>query len=261
VLLAAAREAEKNRRLAERRKRARATGNLRGALPQLKAVRPFRIDEQAEAAAIARRGRLEELERERATERLIEHARIPVKYRDADLNALDRVPAKLGDKKVLEPYRDAVGRLLRLYESTGIVALLGKRGAGKTWMACGLAHGFCRRGRSAVYLDALDYFIELKGTYGDSGRSSEASVEARYLRPQLLILDEMHERGETAWEDRMLTRLVNKRYAAELSTVLISNLEPKTFAARVGESIADRIRDGGGLVTCSWPSLRGHINQ
>ena len=63
--------------------------------------------------------------------------------------------------------------------------------------------------------------------------------------------------ADTPAKDRMLTRLIDKRYAAELSTVLITNETAKQFVERVGPSVADRIRDDGQMVVCEWKSLRG----
>lgn len=186
---------------------------------------------------------------------LEENSGVPARYRTAgnpfDMNA---VP----DDAVVK-YDETVKALASLIGKPGMVALLGPRGTGKTWMACGLVTTFCRHGRYALYRDAMDYFLELKASYDDGAKVNQQAIEARYLRPELLVLDEVHERGDTAWEDRMLTRLINKRYAAELSTVLISNQDEKTFAERIGASIADRIHDGGGVIVCDWESLRGRI--
>src|SRR5206468_2068917 len=107
----------------------------------------------------------------------------------------------------------------------------------------------------------MDYFLELKATYDDAAKTTQERVEQNWLRPELLVLDEAHERGDTPWEDRMLTRLVNLRYEAMVSTILISNHDEETFAKRVGTSIADRIADGGGLILCGWASLRGRIQS
>ncbi len=153
----------------------------------------------------------------------------------------------------------AVGQLRAIEARPALVAMLGHRGPGKTWMACGLVRAFCLAGRQAKYLDAVDYFVAVKETFGRSAKLDQSQVEARLIRPDLIVIDEVDERGDTPWEDRMLTRLVNKRYAANRATVLISNQTEKLFAKRVGDSIADRIRDRGGFIACTWPSLRGRV--
>jgi hypothetical protein len=38
--------------------------------------------------------------------------------------------------------------------------------------------------------------------------------------------------------------------------VLISNQDLKTFVSSVGESVADRLNEDGGILMCNWRSLR-----
>ncbi len=178
---------------------------------------------------------------------------VPARYKTANLSQI--CEEALG----CDGYTDAVVQLTGLMSKPGMVFLLGARGVGKTWMSCGLVNAFCDQGRYAKYMDAMDYFLELKATYERNSEKTQQQIEAGYIRPELLILDEVHERGDTQWEDRMLTRLVNKRYSAVLSTVLISNQKQDVFMDRVGESIADRVYDGGGLFVCDWGSMRGRI--
>lgn len=189
--------------------------------------------------------------------KLAEACGVPKRYRGGSLDDLSAIPAACRG-----PYAQAVARLRLLAGTPGVVAaLLGPRGPGKTHMACGLVQEFCRAGRSAVYLHVMDYFQALKATYADKARADESAVERRYLRFELLVLDEIHERGETAWEDRTLTRLISKRYDDRLTTVLVSNQTRDEFAVRIGETIASRITDGGGVIACDWASLRGRIQD
>ncbi len=200
----------------------------------------------------SREDEIERLKRDRAIIALMEAANLPKKFSGIELGDVSRVPVDAaGD------YDSACHRLLDVLHRPGIVALIGGRGPGKTTIGCGLIRECCRRLKSARYIDAVDYFIAVRETFGANAKATQSQVEAAHVRPFLLVIDELHERGDTPWEDRMLTRLINKRYAAELATVLISNQDKKAFAAHVGESVVDRIRDGGGLIICNWKSLRG----
>lgn len=202
--------------------------------------------------------------RERAR-KLWDACGVPALYRDADLNDLSAVPVEVDGEPVRVPYAAAVAALRPVLAAAPVrppmFALLGPRGPGKTWVGCAAVREFCRAGRSALYADAMDVFLAIKGTYDDGARLSQQQVEDRYLRPALLVLDELHERGDTAWEDRMLTRLINKRYAGRLATILISNQSEEDFAGRVGQSVVDRMADGGGIIVCDWPSLRGRVGD
>jgi DNA replication protein DnaC len=206
----------------------------------------------ADEAAIADYSAREARRQQRArVELAMNRANVPKRFLSASLDEVSELP-----DDAVAPYRAAVDALRALLSQGVTLALVGRRGPGKTHMACALVNAFCRAGRSGVYLHAMDYFQELKKTYGDRSRRDESQVEIDYVRPELLVVDELHERGDTPWEDRMLTRLINKRYENELATVLIANLTPGEFEKRVGTSIVDRT---SGVVVCDWPSLRGRL--
>jgi DNA replication protein DnaC len=184
---------------------------------------------------------------------LLKDSGVPSRYNKASVGASPDIPERESYRAKFKSLRDAVSN------AAPIVALLGPRGTGKSWMACAIVLELCRRGSSAKYCDTADFFLEVKRTYGSAGKEDQTQIESKYARVNLLVLDEVQERGETAWEDLMLTRLVNKRYQNEKITILISNQSPQEFISRVGESVADRISDTGGIIVCDWPSLRGRV--
>lgn len=177
---------------------------------------------------------------------------VPERYRGASFASLDALPPVLRDR-----YHEKTLDLRTLIEKPGIVVLLGNKGTGKTHMACALVNFLCDQERYAFYAEATDYFLALDDAI--YARTSVLAVEKRYVMPEMLVLDAMEERADTPAKDRMLVRLINKRYAAEKSTVLITNETEEQFTQRIGESVTDRILDGGCKVTCDWASLRGTI--
>lgn len=136
-----------------------------------------------------------------------------------------------------------------------LIAMIGQRGSGKTQMAVELIRGACFKLRSALYETAPEIFISLH----DAQRldESEAAVIQRFKNPQLLVIDEIQERGNTAWEDRLLTHIVDARYADMKDTVLISNQCRQDFEASMGSSIISRMIETGGIIECNWQSFRG----
>ena len=137
-----------------------------------------------------------------------------------------------------------------------MLALIGPRGTGKTQMAVELLREYCRSGRTGVYVRTMDLLIEVRDTYGDGATRREREVLRRYRTTQLLVLDEVQVRGATEWEQNLLTNLLDTRYAGNLSTILISNLNAAAFVASVGDSIASRLMETGGIIECDWPSFR-----
>lgn len=138
-----------------------------------------------------------------------------------------------------------------------LVALLGPCGTGKTQLAVEVLREAAEQNRNARYEKVMLWFMDLKATYGRDGNGRlERDVFEEYIAYDLLVLDEVGERGETLWEDRMLGLLLDKRYDDGRDTILISNHEPSAFYASVGPRVKDRLIETGGVVTCDWPSFR-----
>jgi DNA replication protein DnaC len=144
----------------------------------------------------------------------------------------------------------------RVVLSGGLVALVGTRGNGKTQMAVELIRRSCETRRSANYIKAMDFFIELRTTFKPDG-GDESKVLDRLTDYRLLVVDNVDRRGSSEWEDRCLTHLIDKRYDRCAGTILIANLDEAAFTEHMGPDIVDRIRDGGGLIVADWPSFRG----
>ena len=146
-------------------------------------------------------------------------------------------------------------RVLKGMASGFMVALIGKRGPGKTQIAEQAINHACSLQWPALYVRAMTIFLDLRATF-KSESDTEASIIERYRSPKLLVIDEMQERGETPWEDRMLNHLIDLRYGDMTDTLLIANLTRKAMKKSLGESISERLRETGGIIECTWPSFR-----
>ena len=74
---------------------------------------------------------------------------------------------------------------------------------------------------------------------------------------ELLIIDEIHEVSEDSkHKDRILTDLLDTRYAAKRDTILISNQSAEEFARTTNPSILSRLNEHGGIISCDWQSFR-----
>jgi DNA replication protein DnaC len=138
---------------------------------------------------------------------------------------------------------------------TGVVlAIVGPRGTGKTQLGCHLSRKVAEAGRRPVYATALGFFLEVKESF--SAKTSERAAIDQYVRPSLLIIDEVQERNQSDWGDTLLTHLVDRRYGDMKDTILLGNQTPAEFIKHVGPSITDRIREGGGIAEANWGSFR-----
>lgn len=143
-----------------------------------------------------------------------------------------------------------------------MVALLGSRGGGKTQLASDLIRIACLRDSSAHYVRVVDFFLAIKAAFAKNAMHSELDVVTDFYNYELLAVDEVGLRGETPFEDLQLGLMLDHRYGGHgcgqvRDTILISNQSPATFKAAVGESVADRLRETGGIIECTWPSFRG----
>jgi DNA replication protein DnaC len=137
----------------------------------------------------------------------------------------------------------------------GLVAFLGNRGTGKTQMAAEIAKsGEWTRdkgewngntmvaGKTAIYRRAMDIFLDLRDR---SPGHSEKTVLEKLTYCGLLVIDEFQERGETPFEDRIITNLLDKRYNDERPTILIANLDREGLKNMLSPSVIDRMRQNG----------------
>ncbi len=142
-----------------------------------------------------------------------------------------------------------------------LIALLGTRGPGKTQIAEQAIRYCCHQlgdkaARPCLYVRAMDIFVDLRATYKEGSTETERSVIEKFCSPQLLVIDECQERGETAFEDRMFNYIIDRRYGDMTDTIAIANLTEKAFRESAGASIVSRLIETGEIIECTWESFR-----
>ena len=152
-----------------------------------------------------------------------------------------------------------------IIETGAILILHGKRGTGKTQMAAELARAKrfpidagtkADPRRSAHYQTAMRFFLTVRATFRKGSDKTELDIIDRMTEPGLLVIDELQERGETDFEDRLLTHLIDARYGARRPTILIANLTREELAKSLGPSIVDRVHENGRRIDFTWTSYR-----
>lgn len=165
----------------------------------------------------------------------------------------------------LQTFRDAKAAIA----ARGIVAFIGTRGGGKTRMAAEIARaGYWPddkgewngnavvAGKTALYRRAMDVFLDLRAAAKNDSKTSEKAVMEQLEKPGLLIIDEFQERGESEWENRILTNLLDKRYAANRPTLIIANYDAAALSQALSPSVKDRMRENGRAFKFTWNSYR-----
>ena len=164
------------------------------------------------------------------------------------------------DESKCEQWLSARDKILDKSSDGFLVALIGNRGTGKTQMAVSIIWTALCYGVTIHYTLATEIMLEIRATYGNAATESELTVLQRFIRPELLIIDEITELASTDASARSLTYIIDKRYMAKKKTVLIGNVKSDRLQEHLGQSIIDRLIQTGGVIVCDWDSFRSKQN-
>jgi DNA replication protein DnaC len=153
-----------------------------------------------------------------------------------------------------------IGSLLSADFVTGghSVILEGKPGRGKTHLAIAIAYRAMQNGFDALFVTAAALIDELSAA-GRDGQLREAV--ARYVRPHVLVVDEV---GYLTYGDdaaNVLFHVVNERHIKHRAMVFTTNKSPKSWGTvlhddDLAEAIVDRILERGRHLRLDGPSVR-----
>jgi DNA replication protein DnaC len=149
-------------------------------------------------------------------------------------------------------------------DAGGLFALLGKRGTGKTQLAVSLMHRAANRLATQChivgrYTTAIELLRRIRASFGRDNRGegeSETQIIRELTTCGVLVIDELHQRAGSEFEQNMLTNIIDTRYREMRFTLLIANMTPREFAAGVGDSVVSRIHECGECITANWPTFR-----
>ena len=121
--------------------------------------------------------------------------------------------------------------------------MIGPTGVGKSHLAAASVRAAIAGKRSAVFASAMLVMQVVKESYRVGSDTSERAAVAKWVEPDLLVIDELGVQRGTDFERTMMTELLNRRYEQLKSTVLISNLPLEAPAGRasLSELLGDRV--------------------
>lgn len=179
---------------------------------------------------------------------------IPARYKLKTLESYK--VSNEGQKSALEVSRGYLHTITENEQSGANLLFYGKSGTGKTHLSIGIAHGVIEKGGTALYTRASKIAQRIKETYSKQSSKTEREVYELFSTPDLLIIDEVGRQFGTEAEKLMLFEVINNRYEALKSTIVISNLSGEALLDYLGEAALDRLREGGQSVLFDWNSHR-----
>lgn len=156
---------------------------------------------------------------DRCTERRILQGRFPVRK---TLDGFDwSWPASINRLQIQNLFR------LQFFKEKGNVIFISTTGLGKTHLSLALGYTACVEGHSVLFTSTIDAINNLVA----AGKAGSRKQELRkYLRPDLLILDELGYLALDKTAADLLFQIISGRYERG-STIITTNLVYKKWAA------------------------------
>jgi len=135
--------------------------------------------------------------------------------------------------------------------------LMGNCGTGKTMLAAGVIGDMALRGGcNPMYTTATRLIRTIRDSWRSKAMTEQQAMDA-FIAADVLVVDELGA-GRCSEDDKlMLSEILCDRYAADMPTMLISNLNAIALKERVlDERAVDRMREGGVIISMKWQSHR-----
>ena len=180
---------------------------------------------------------------------------VPLRFLEASFDGYR--PGSENARKILEHMRDYAENFGQNHKLGRSLILCGKAGTGKTHLSCALLRSLAfDQGVMGKYATAYRAVQEVRESYGSRDVSELRAMEA-FIKPDLLVLDEIGAQYGTDSEHLILFTIINGRYEAMKPTIVISNLNVDGMKKYLDERGYDRLRENGGaLLVFDWGSHR-----
>lgn len=110
--------------------------------------------------------------------------------------------------------------------------VVGDIGAGKTYLCSCLCTDLVRKGVKVLWRNMSDVLREIRGCF-DRRDVSEVEVIRGFVKPWVLVLDDLGKERPTEWAVEQLFSIVNARYDEGKPTIVTTNYNSEELARRL----------------------------
>jgi DNA replication protein DnaC len=137
--------------------------------------------------------------------------------------------------------------------------MMGSPGTGKTMLAAIIGQEIIKRHFSFRHTTAMQLVRRVKDSWRKDSDESEQGIIDSFVKPALLVIDEIGVQFGSPTEQLFLTEVINDRYELRRPTILMSNLTLSQVTETMGARVIDRFRDDGSkFLVFDWLSYRGN---
>jgi DNA replication protein DnaC len=167
------------------------------------------------------------------TERALQRARVPERYRhcdfesyDTDNDILNRTPEEIASwNRSLTQAKIIVQGFANEFpmgNEHGLL-LMGPCGVGKTHLAVSAMKTIVLRGHSGLFYDYRELLKAIQDSYNPENQTTEMSVLEPVLKTELLVLDDVGSSKPSLWALETVGYVLNTRYNENRVTLLTTN--------------------------------------
>ena len=180
-------------------------------------------------------------------DRLLENARIPLRYAHCELENFDPLPSR--DRSV-DKAKLAAEKFVAEYPMSPPFGLLfmGPQGVGKTHLAVGILRQLMRqKSVQCLFVTFPELLKQIQNSYNPVSQSSELSLLAPVLETEVLVLDELGAQNPSSWVKDTVSYVLNYRYNENKVTILTTNYKDEDERKEVKAGIADTLSERIGV--------------
>jgi DNA replication protein DnaC len=171
------------------------------------------------------------------SEKLLESARIPARYRDCSFANFHPAPSNATQLRAF----NLAFRLAGAYPAVDRGLLLaGDCGVGKTHLAVSILRGLAEKGVGGLFYEFGALLKEIQSSFSVGAQASELRIIAPIYEAEVLVLDELGAVKPTDWVRDTMMQIIGTRYNNKRLTIFTTNYRDVRFTPSE-ETLEERI--------------------